>query len=114
MLNVINTETGEERQMGEEQFKRVKKHGWKKVPATSKSSAKSETAKDSGEKTNADAPDAKIVEILKGNVSDVVAKLKELAEAKDMETINAIGAMELTAETPRVSIANAITKLTEG
>ena len=105
--------TGEKRWMGEEQFKRVKKNGWTIIPATSK--PKSETGSDSGNSNeNADNTGAKSEDaidiILKDNAKGVVAKIKELAEAKEFEVIHTLGLREAQSKDPRSTVAAAVAK----
>ena len=110
---VYNKATGEERVMGEQQFERVKKNGWKVKPETSgKQKANTETAKDSGdgEKSVEGSTSDPIAEILKGNVSEVVAKIKALAEEGDLDTIKAIGEANASSAEPRSTIADAVSK----
>ena len=109
---VVNEHTGEERWMGEAQFARVKKNGWSIIPETKK--PKEETGQDSSDQgEGGQSEPSPIDEILKGTAKEVVAKIKELAEAGDYDTINAIGEQEAASKDPRSTIAVAVTKANE-
>ncbi len=111
-LSVVNEHTGEEREMGEEQFARVKKRGWKVIPETKKSNPNSETGSDSGSTNETGQPDA-IDTLLKGNVNQIVAAIKEYAEAGELEVIKMIGSREARSENPRSTISEAVEKYSQ-
>jgi len=100
--------TGKKRQMSEEQFERLKSKGWAKMRGTSKPSEddKPGTSDDSGTKGN-EGGDETILDL---NVTQAVAKIKELGDAEKIEELKAFVSLELSQEEPRATIVNAIAK----
>lgn len=109
--------TGETRMMGRAQFDLFgKKKGWKLAPKTSKLAGNTGTPNDpegsagsagTGDGGSNDGGSENLNEL---NAKDLIAKIKELAEAGDKETIQTIKTTEEAMEEPRITVIGAADK----